>query len=400
MENIKFEVIKKIGETNFKVKNFSNIYQLDSTSPPSIFIGSKLPYPLVNVGILSPLERDENAWLYDDAKFWTENNFSISDVTKIRESLLNSRFRSNVKDSRLNKKFLGIAQEIAMASKPVDVEIELKKGLDFEKQKDKVLTPHGMHAGLKKAKITSNVKIHRKVEKMTSGEYKASEGIKYLYKSNFNEYTLSKILSVGVLGLQQNKKLVPTRWSITATDDTIGKMLIEKVKENKMIENHELLFGEFMGNQYLVLLFPNVFSFELFELYLPGSSWNPSLGIKASTDFESYFGRKEYASSTAGGYYATRLSVLEYLNRIKRQACALVVRIETPSYWAALGVWVVRESVRKALQKKMEFNSREELMNAAKQIGKVKFNFDPTTILKRSRILNEVLAQTRLANWF
>ncbi|MBI2044367.1 hypothetical protein HYT24_03320 [Candidatus Pacearchaeota archaeon] len=401
MENIKFEVIKKIGETNFKIKNFSNIYQLDSTSPPSIFIGSKLPYPMVNVGILSPLERDENAWLYDDAKFWAENNFSINDVSKIRESLLNSRFRSNVNDAKVNKKFVGIAQEIAMASKPVDVEIELKKGLDFDKQKDRVLTPHGMKAGLKKAKITSNVKIHRKVEKMTSGDYKASEGIKYLYKSNFNEYTLNKILSVGVLGLRQNKKLVPTRWSITATDDTIGKMLIEQVKEHKIIENYELLFGEFLGNQYLILLFPNVFSFELFELYLPGSSWNPSLGIKASTDFESYFGRKDYASSTAGGYYATRLPILEYLNSIKRQACALVIRIETPSYWAALGVWVCREAIRKALNKKsMDFNSREELLNAAKQIGKVKFNFDSSVILKRSRILNEVLAQKRLENWF
>lgn len=399
MENIKFEVIKKIGETNFKIKNFSNVYQLDSTSPPSIFIGSKLPYPIVNVGILSPLERDENAWLYDDAKFWAENNFSISDVSKIRESLLNSRFRSNVNDAKINKKFVGIAQEIAMASKPVDVEIELKKGLDFDKQKDRILTPHGMKAGLKKAKITSNVRIHRKVEKMTSGEYKASEGINYLYKSRFNEYTLNKILSVGVLGLQQNKKLVPTRWSITATDDTIGKKLIEQVKEHKLIENYELLFGEFLGNQYLILLFPSVFSFELFELYLPGSSWNPSLGIKASTDFESYFGRKEYASNTAGGYYATRLPVLEYLNSIKRQACALIIRIETPSYWAALGVWVVREALRKSLQKKLEFNSREDLMNSAKQIGKVKFNFDPSVILKRSRILNEVLAQKRLLEW-
>ena len=69
MQDIKFEVIKKIGDTNFKIKNISNIYKLDSNSPPSVFVGSMLKYPNVNVGILSPLERDENAWLYDDAKF-------------------------------------------------------------------------------------------------------------------------------------------------------------------------------------------------------------------------------------------------------------------------------------------------------------------------------------------
>jgi hypothetical protein len=400
MQDIKFEVIKKIGDTNFKVKNISNVSKLDSTSPPSVFIGSKLRYPLVNVGILSPLEKDENAWLYDDERYWADNNFQIDDVIKIREGLLNSRFQSNVSGSKLNKKFIQIAQEIAVASKPVDIEIELKNKLNIGNQKDKVITPHGMHAGLKKAKITNNVRIHRRVEKVMNDEIKASEGIKYLYKKNFDEYVLSKILSVGVLGLRTGKKLVPTRWSITATDDTIGKQLLEKVRDYKWIENYELFFGEFMGNQYLVLLFPNVFSYELFELYLPGSSWNPSEEIKAATDFESYFGRKNYASNTSGGYYAARLPILEYLNNMKRQASVLAIRIETPSYWASLGVWIVRESVRKALKRKMEFLSREDMIEGVKKIGKIKFDFDCSQILKKSKILNEVLTQKRLANWF
>ena len=400
MQDIKFEVIKKIGDTNFKVKNISNVSKLDSTSPPSVFIGSKLRYPLVNVGILSPLEKDENAWLYDDERYWADNNFQIDDVVKIREGLLNSRFQSNVSGSKLNKKFIQIAQEIAVASKPVDIEIELKNKLNIENKKDKVITPHGMHAGLKKAKITNNVRIHRRVEKVMNDEIKASEGIKYLYKKNFDEYVLSKILSVGVLGLRTGKKLVPTRWSITATDDTIGKQLLEKVRDYKWIENYELFFGEFMGNQYLVLLFPNVFSYELFELYLPGSSWNPSEEIKAATDFESYFGRKNYASNTSGGYYAARLPILEYLNNMKRQASVLAIRIETPSYWASLGVWIVRESVRKALKRKMEFLSREDMIEGVKKIGKIKFDFDCSQILKKSKILNEVLTQKRLVDFF
>ncbi len=399
--NIKFEVIKKIAETSFKTRNIGNISKLDSNSPPSVFIGSKLKYPLVNVGILSPLERDENAWLYDDAKHWANNNFEINDVVKIREGLLNSRFQSNVSDSRAKKKFIQIAQEIAVASKPVDVELELKRGLNFENQKDRVVTPHGMKAGLKQAKIIGNVKISRRVDKVINDDLKAKEGIDYLYSKGFDEYSLSKILSVGVLGLKTKKRLVPTRWSITATDDTIGKQLINNLKDYKWIENHELFFGEFMGNQFLILLFPNVFSYELFELYMPGSSWNPSNELKASTDFESHFGRKSYVSGgTAGGYYASRLPILEYLNSIKRQASVLVIRLETPSYWASLGVWVVRESVRKALRRKMEFLSREDLIEGVKKIGNIKFNFDCSKILKRSKLLENLGNQTKLREWF
>ena len=400
MSDIKFEVVKKIAETNFKFRDFGEISRLDSNSPPSVFVGSKLKYPLVNVGILSPLDRDENAWVYDDAKYWAEQDFQIQDVIKLRNSLLNSRFQSRVQDSRLNKKFVHIAQEIAIASKPVDVEIELKNRLRFDKSKDKILAPHGMRAGLKEARITSNLKVHRKLDKVMNDELKASEGIELLYKYDFDEYTLSKILSVGVLGLKKNKKLVPTRWSITATDDTIGKNLIEKIKDYKWLEDYELFFGEYLGNQYVILLFPNVWSYELFEIYLPKSSWNPSENVKASTDYENYSGRKTYAFATAGGYYATRLPVLKYLDEIKKQASVLVVRIETPSYWASLGVWVVRESVRKALKNKIKFDSREDLLESAKKISKIKYGFDNSDILRRSRLVRDIKVQKKLGEFF
>ncbi len=401
MEDVRFSVIKKIADTNFKYKNIQHISRIDTTSPPSVFIGSKLRYPQVNVGILSPLEHDEEAWLYASEKYWANNNFQINDVLNLRNSLLNSRFRSQVQDSRMNKRFLQIAQDIAVASKPVDVDIELKNRLNLQGGKDRVVTPHGMRASLKQAKITENVKIDPKVDRVMNDEIKSSEGISYLYKNRFDEYSLSKILSVGALGLKKDKRLVPTRWSITATDDTIGKMLLKEIRDFKWIENYQLFFGEFLGNQYILLFFPSVFSYELFELYLPGSSWNPSTEIKASTDSETYSGRKNYASNTAGGYYAARLPILEYLKSIKRQAGVLAIRLETPSYWAALGVWVVRESVRKAINSQgIEFDNEKELLEMAKTVSMKRYNFDPQQIFDKSTLLKTIRTQKNLTQWF
>ena len=261
MEDIKFETIKKVTDTKFKFRDLKNIEKLESNSPPSIFIGSKLKYPLVNVGILSPLERQENAWMYDSEKYWSENNFQVGEVVQLRSGLMNSRFQTKVKDVRApNNKFIEMAKEIAMSSKQVDVEIELKNRLSL-KQRDRVVTPHGMRASLKQARITSNVKIPQKIDKVANDELKASEAMKYLYKNEFDEYTLMKILSIGVLGLKKNKRLVPTRWSITATDDTLGKQLLEKIRDYSWIEDYELYVGGFMGNYYLVFLFPNFFSY-------------------------------------------------------------------------------------------------------------------------------------------
>ena len=40
MNDLKFEAVKKIAETKFKYKDFGKISDLNTTSPPSVFIGS------------------------------------------------------------------------------------------------------------------------------------------------------------------------------------------------------------------------------------------------------------------------------------------------------------------------------------------------------------------------
>jgi DNA repair protein NreA len=400
MENLKFEALNKISKFNIRKTNLFNSSKLDTISPPSVFVGSKLKYPFANVGIISPIEKQDEAWIFDSPKYWAKENFEISEIIRLRDNLLNSRFQARVYDARLKNKFVEIAKEIAIASKPVDLEIELKKKLNFKKNLDRVTTYQGMKGELNKAKITSNVKVETKVENVMNDEIKASHGMEILYKNRIDENAISKILSVGVLGLKNNKRMVPTRWSITATDDILSKNLLEKIRDYKIIEDYELFFGEFMGNQYLILLFPQVWSFELFELYYPGSSWNPGLEIKASRDFEFFWNRKDYASNTQGGYYATRFPITKYLEEKKRQASVLVIRLETPSYWAGLGVWVVRESVGKALSNLKKFTDKKEFLESAKKICKIKFDFDLKKIFKESKLLKKLESEKSLREWF
>ncbi len=401
MENIKFESVKKIGDLSLKIRDLKDLSKFQSASPPSIFIGSKLKYPEVNVGILSPINLEEEPSLYEDCPRWSKENYEIKDILKLRNNLVNSRFKSNVKDVRVENKLINVAKEIAISSKSVDVEIELSNKLSLGKDKDKVLTPYRFDAHLKNVKLTSNVKVEKKVERVMNDEIKASEGINYLYQSGINEYSLSKILSVGVLGLKKNKKMVPTRWSITATDDIISKELLDKVRNYKWIENYSLFIGEFLGNQYLIMLFPGIWSYELFEIYFPGSSWNPGEELKASTDSEGFFGRTSYASNCAGGYYATRLPILEYLNSIQRQAGVLAIRLETPTYWAALGVWVVRESVKKALSnRELKFSDKKEFLESLNKISKIKYGFDVNIVLLKSNLLKTYGVQKNLRDWF
>jgi len=365
-------------------------------SPPQIFIGSKLTYPKVNVGILSPSTIVENSWEYNSQEYWARNNYNIEQIVGLRASLINSRFQTEVKN--MNDKFLDIAKEIGIGKNPVDVEIELKKKIKLKFEVDNINMPMGPRAELKKAKITENVRVDNKVEKVINdNDLKASEGINYLYKKGFEDSKLSQLLSLGVLGIKKNRKLVPTRWSITASDDVIGKEITKEIKNFNTIDDYKLFFGNFLGNYYLIMIFPEVFEFELFEMYLPGSSWNQTSVLNISTDYEDYYGRKEYASNTVGGYYSTRLGVLEYLKEARKQASVLVLRFELPEYWASLGVWVVRESVRKALENEFKtFDDKSGMINYARALALRNFKIDINNILVNSKLLKKKKEQMKL----
>jgi len=185
---------------------------------------------------------------------------------------------------------------------------------------------------------------------------------------------------------------VPTRWSITATDDALGKHLIDEVKKHNQM-NYSAFFGSYLGNYYLILCFPEVWSYELFEMHVS----NPA---NFMTDYESYEGRKYYAEETAGGYYTVRLAILEKLNEMKKQGSVLALRFITGDYTLPLGVWVTRESARKAMDSRLiEFSSKELMLEYAKKLAKKKFNFELDGILSKSVLLRDMKQQSKLVRF-
>jgi len=396
----KKELQRIISENNII---FTKINQLDKkdffgSSPPTIFVGSKLKYPAVNVGILSPPEETPDSWLYDAQTYWPGTDFTIRDIIALRSALINSRFETRVGSVHGENKFTGIAQEIGVGKSPVDVEIELEKKPVMKTNYDSIRLPMGPAVGLKNAKIVENVKVDNRVDKVISDtDLKAVNGMQMLYEKGIDEHVISQLLTLGVLGLKKNRRLVPTRFSITATDDTLGKQIIQEARDYPLINEYRLYTGSYFGNYYYVLMFPGVFSYELFEGYLPKSAWNKEAVIKWATDEESLFGRNSYASNTVGGYYAARLPVLEHLKNVKRQAAVLVIRFETPEYFAALGVWVVRSAARRTMANQYVcFDSREHLLAAAKKEIYQRFRYNIDDIFRMSKLLNLVKTQKRL----
>ena len=353
---------------------------------PSVFVG-RFNYPNINVGILAPPEIIEDAVVYDSPRIWFNNEFTQKEILDLRLNLINSRFNSHVKSYN---KYLDITKEIAMSLKGADLEINLKNKPSKKLTLYNFTAPTGPKAELVKARITSNVKVDSRVEKVVDdSDLKADEAVLYLYKKGFEESFLTKLISTGNLGLKKNRKLVPSKWSITLIDDIIGKKFIDDIKNYQVLEKPRLYYGDYFGNYYFILLFPDVWGYELYEKK-HDEFW---------TDFEFYHGRKTYAEDTAGGYYSNRLAVLEKLDQLKKQAAVFSLRIVTDEYKNSLGVWVVRECSRKSMQNYLEFENNELMIDYIKTLIKNKFSFDISEILKQSKILALIKNQVKLTNF-
>jgi hypothetical protein len=306
---------------------------------PNVFVGS-FGYPFISLGALS--SEDKRA-IDTPSEF---RNSKVEEVVAHRQQFVNSKLSMHVKNA--TGRFVEQLQDIAKSSLALDSEVDLVKAPSNSIQFHQKSMPHGPSATLKKLELTTNAKVKRKVESITSDtDVKATDAIRELGNAAIEEHQLTKLLSAGTLG--QKRKLVPTKWSITAVDDMRSKQLLEELESAEDIHPHHVQ-ATFMGNTFFLIFLPGAWSFELLEITFPNTIYNSSSEFLLSHDYEYPQGRKSYVQETAGAYYATRLAVLEYLKKYHKQGKVICLRTITPAYTAPLGVWVVREGVRMALQ--------------------------------------------------
>ena len=409
IQRVKYKDIERVPQLQI-AKTFKQEF---AGSAPAPFIG-RMGYPQVNIGFLSPQFSGDTSH-YDAPKLWARGKFSIGQVATMRYGLVNARTKWNIKEVYANAgkgirregenrgiRQLDIIQEVGMAARPVELEVALTKIPQLHLTQETAITPFGPGSELRKVRITGNTKVDTRVEKVVADtDLKAVEGVKGLYKRGIEENQLTKLISVGTLGLGKNRKLVPTRWSITAVDDMLGKERIDEIKQFEIRGDFGLYFGSHFGNYYLLLLFPEVWSYELFETYLetPVNPWSKN-GYAYSTDYENYAGRKVYAEETAGGYYACRFPIVEKLAEMKRQAGVLALRFISSEYTMPLGVWVCREATRKALaEKPLLFGSEELMLQYARELIKRKFGFELDFLLGQSQLLKNKNEQKKLRDF-
>ncbi|MFH1722135.1 MAG: Nre family DNA repair protein [Candidatus Altiarchaeota archaeon] len=354
---------------------------------PSIFVGWH-GYPEVNVGPMTGIETG-NAALLDDPGAWYGLGFD--EIINLRTQLVRSK---KPVDVHTRERYILENQEIALSVKPIDVESHFKKKPSYSMNFSPISQPMGPTGVLERMRITENPKIPKRVDYVVNDELRAADAASILFRENHDVYYLTNILSSGALGMDERKKLVPTRWSITAVDDIIAKNLMEEIRTYPAINDFLVYSNQYLENHFEILLIPGGWEFEQFEAWAPGSLWTLSRTKPVIVqENEAHEGRTKYAFNEGGGYYAGRLGVVEALWKMKRQARCVVFREIYEGYVVPVGVWEVRENVRKAMQNPpKKFNTLKEALQHIKE----KLRLPLADYMKKS----EILKQRRLDEFY
>lgn len=365
--------------------------EIEGATPPSALVG-EFGYPKVNVYFMVPPgKRGNRAKYYDDPHGWILNRESITGIIELRSSMI-----SAILNSPVNNPWVLYEKEISLAMlslKPVDSEVTLRRPPVPSLKFDGITRPIGPSGPVERIRISDNPQLHEKLEKVIWDDIKAEEAIKSLYLSGMDVYEIQRAMSLGTLGSLKRRRLVPTRWAITAVDEVLSRFMKKKTRERKWINEIEVRYGEYIGNRYIIVLFPGPGNFEWLELWQPRGLWTKSVNKPIIWRvFEDNLGG---ISAVDGGFSAAKIAILEHLFKRKRSADVLIIREILPTYYAPVGNWHIRETVREIMAKEpikvMEINEIRRFVNKFVDV-------DLNELSKRSIFLRGI-KQTRLSDY-
>ena len=309
---------------------------IEGSSPPEVFVGRQ-GYPKVYVGPLIPPMKGRTEYLAL-TELWFGR--SLSEIIEMRVKLLRGKRRIRV--DRLDERYAQELQDAILSRTSVDMEAKLK-GKPVGGFLSEDYQPFGPSALIEELRVSPGPSDHPLETVYYDKDLKATGAMIYLYERGVPVSRIQQGLSAGLLGVK--RRFVPTRWSITAVDDTLSKYLIEQVKGYPEINEFRLYYGEYLSNRWAILMIPDRWSYESIEVWFPGTLLDE---MALAGDYEPFEGRSSYASM-GGCYYAGRLAVAEKLRSERRQATVLILREAHPGY-LPVGVWNVRETVRHVLK--------------------------------------------------
>ncbi len=321
-------------------------------SPPGIVV-EPLKYPIVRASVLASTQASEFISIYDHPDSW--RGLDSDAILKMRKCLF--RFGAQVDAKTMEPSpLVDTLQTVALSVNPLALHFEVS---DIP-QKDLVplggLLPTGPAVDARNATILNEPETSRVAEKITEQDIPAAEAIWKLLDYEYTLDQVARLMSVGLLGMKDNRRLIPTKSAYKATIDAFVNRAIMELIDRPLTSKFTLSTAELHGDVFTIFAQPGMPRVDYLRVQ------RTELGIERGFSFE---GIKNVSLDPKTSVFADNARFAVYHDFVqRRRGCQITVfHMSRNQRSEMLGPWRVRAGVKGALESDMlELDSRENAL--------------------------------------
>ncbi len=332
--------IDQMIQTDLPVASLQSLRGLTLFTPPGISVET-VKYPILQAGILASPDPIENLSIYDHPESWY--GLERDTILAMRRHLYSVVASINSREMQ-PRHLIDSLQTIALSVSPLAIGVEVEGLPPRHLHSSGFQVPTGPVIRTRSLEILSKPEISHVAKKTSEKDIPAAEGIWRLFEYDYSLEQIARMLAVGLLGMQKNRRMMPMKNAFRVVIDAFINRTIMNLIDRPVVDEWRIFTDHYCGDHFVVLIRPGEprVDYVLFQQYDGEVSKGFSLdGPKyPSTD-----GR------TAAYANSARFSAYRYLLRESINAHVTIFHHSILRENRILGAWSARAGVSSALQK-------------------------------------------------
>jgi hypothetical protein len=308
-------------------------------SPPGICV-EPAKYPYLLAGVLASTDASEHLSIYDHPGAW--KGLDREAVITMRRSLYRFVTPINAREMYPADTVRAL-QTMALSVRPVAVRVEAGDIPPIRIQTQPALLPSSPSVTVKSIEVLSEPEITKVAERITGKDIPASEGICQLLDYDYTLDQVARLLSVGLLGKLNSRRLVPLRGAYKAAIDAYVSNALMDIVERASSETYAIHTASLYGDTFVILLEPGDARVD----YLRAETGNGSQSGGYSLEDP-----RHPTTDPKTSIYAdhARFSAYQHLAKQKANSHVVVFHHSRGQLNQLLGPWLVRAGVEEAVE--------------------------------------------------
>jgi hypothetical protein len=308
-------------------------------SPPGIAIEAA-KYPVLRAGILASTDPSEYLSIYDHPESWM--GLDREAIISMRRRLY--RFTVPI-DARAMEPshFVEALQTIALSVSPVAIEVETANLPPRNLYPLRGQLPASSQAEISSIEIVSEPEISRVAKRITELDVPASQSAWKLLDYDYSLDQVARLMSVGLLGRLDSRRLVPTRGAYKAVIDAFVSRCLIELSEKPISSTYRIGMSEIHGENFTVFAQPGKPSVDYFRIERTQKGFERDVSLE---------GVKNVTIDSKTSVFADHARFSAYQDIIKQNESAhlAVFHYARNNNNSVLGPWLVRAGVCAALE--------------------------------------------------